>query len=213
MMDELELLKKDWQKKNDQLPKLSYDDIYKMILKKSSSIVKWIFYISIAEFLFWVLIGQIPMEESETDKNFLYTETLSWILEGFTYVVMLFFMVKFYLNYKQINNADSAKGLMQKILKTRKTVVNYVWASLSIAILSGIIITIEMLFYEPEFKSIKENIAAGDNPILIYALMALIIVVCLLLLGGALWLFYRLLYGILLKRLLLNYKELKKLEI
>ncbi|TKD57510.1 hypothetical protein [Flavobacterium sp. ASW18X] len=212
-MDELELLKKDWQKKSDQLPKLSYDEIYRMILKKSSSIVKWIFYISIAEFLFWILIGQLPLEESKTDKNFLYTETLAWVLEGITYAVMLFFMVKFYLNYKQINNTDSAKALMQKILKTRKTVVNYVWASMSIAILSGIIISLEMFFYEPEFKSIQENIAARDNPILIYVLMAVLIVVCLILLGGALWLFYRLIYGILLKRLLINYKELKKLEV
>ncbi|NJB34988.1 hypothetical protein [Croceivirga sp. JEA036] len=212
-MDELELLKKDWQKKSDQLPKLSYDEIYRMILKKSSSIVKWIFYISIAEFLFWILIGQLPLEESKTDKNFLYTETLAWVLEGITYSVMLFFMVKFYLNYKQINNTDSAKALMQKILKTRKTVVNYVWASMSIAMLSGIIISLEMFFYEPEFKSIQENIAARDNPILIYVLMAVLIVVCLILLGGALWLFYRLIYGILLKRLLINYKELKKLEV
>ena len=52
MMDELELLKKDWQKKEKDLPKLSYDDIYKMIWKKSSSFVKWIFYISIIEFVF-----------------------------------------------------------------------------------------------------------------------------------------------------------------
>ena len=44
-MDELELLKKDWQKENMTFPKLSYNDIYKMIIKKSSSIVKWIFII------------------------------------------------------------------------------------------------------------------------------------------------------------------------
>ena len=51
MVDELELLKKDWQKKDEYLPKLSYDEIYQMIWKKSSSIVKWIFYISIIEFV------------------------------------------------------------------------------------------------------------------------------------------------------------------
>jgi len=51
-MDELELLKKDWQKNDKEYPKLSYNDIYKMILKKSSSIVKWIFIISLLEFVF-----------------------------------------------------------------------------------------------------------------------------------------------------------------
>lgn len=32
-MDELEILKKDWKKEGKNFPKLSYDDIYKMILK------------------------------------------------------------------------------------------------------------------------------------------------------------------------------------
>ena len=37
-MDELELLKKDWQKEDSKYPKLTYNEIYKMILKKSSSV-------------------------------------------------------------------------------------------------------------------------------------------------------------------------------
>lgn len=49
-MDELELLKKDWQKRERMHPKLSYDEIYSMLWKKSSSIVKWIFIISVIEF-------------------------------------------------------------------------------------------------------------------------------------------------------------------
>ena len=51
MMDELELLKKDWQKKDANIPQLSYNDIYEMIWKKSSSIVKWILIISILDIL------------------------------------------------------------------------------------------------------------------------------------------------------------------
>ena len=37
-MDELELLKKDWKKKESSYPKLTYNEIYKLIHKKSSSI-------------------------------------------------------------------------------------------------------------------------------------------------------------------------------
>ena len=44
-MDELELLKKDWQRNSGDYPELSYDEIYKMSHAKSSSIVKWIFII------------------------------------------------------------------------------------------------------------------------------------------------------------------------
>ena len=47
-MKELDLLKKDWQK-NDAFEQVSEVDIYKMLHKKSSSIVKWIFIISILD--------------------------------------------------------------------------------------------------------------------------------------------------------------------
>ena len=67
MMDELELLKKDWQKQEQGLPKLSYDQIYNMIWKKSSSVVKWIFYVSIVEFLFWITISFIPLGSKGID--------------------------------------------------------------------------------------------------------------------------------------------------
>jgi hypothetical protein len=120
MMDELELLKKDWQKKEEHLPKLSFDEIYKMIWKKSSSIVKWIFYISIAEFLFWIVMSFIPLENDELTgvgaKTFQYIENA---IEIVGYIVIVYFIFKFYLNYKKINTTDSAKSLMRKIITTR----------------------------------------------------------------------------------------------
>ena len=50
-MDELELLKKDWKKNDAQFKQVSENEIYGMLHKSSSSIVKWIFIISIVEFL------------------------------------------------------------------------------------------------------------------------------------------------------------------
>ena len=52
-MKELDLLKKDWQKNSGSFQQISENEIYKMIHKKSSSIVKWILIISIVEVLFW----------------------------------------------------------------------------------------------------------------------------------------------------------------
>ena len=57
-MDELKRLKKDWQE-NLKFPKLSKDEIYKLLHKKSSSIVKRIFVFSLIEFGFWSLLGDI----------------------------------------------------------------------------------------------------------------------------------------------------------
>ena len=68
MIDELDLLKKDWQKREAHLPQLSYDQIHKMIWKKSSSIVKWILIISILEI---TLPNLIYLSPSFRENNFL----------------------------------------------------------------------------------------------------------------------------------------------
>ena len=54
-MKELDLLKKDWKKNANSFEQISETEIYKMIHKKSSSIVKWILIISILEILFWTV--------------------------------------------------------------------------------------------------------------------------------------------------------------
>ena len=56
-MDELELLKKDWDKSKKNYPNLSKEEIYNLISKRSSSIVKWIFIISVLEFSLWTLLS------------------------------------------------------------------------------------------------------------------------------------------------------------
>ena len=124
MMDELELLKKDWQKQEETLPKLSYDDIYKMIWKKSSSIVKWIFYISIAEFIFWIAMTLIPINSEDiTGPGAQFVKVSEWVLEITAFVIIIYFIYQFYQNYQKISVTDSARDLMKKIIKTRKTVM------------------------------------------------------------------------------------------
>ena len=54
-MDELELLKKDWKNNNEQFKQVSENEIYGMLQKSSSSIVKWIFIISILEIILWTM--------------------------------------------------------------------------------------------------------------------------------------------------------------
>jgi hypothetical protein len=54
-MKELDLLKKDWKKRS--FEQISELELYKMIHKKSSSIVKWILIISILEVLVWTMLG------------------------------------------------------------------------------------------------------------------------------------------------------------
>ncbi|WP_350287053.1 hypothetical protein [uncultured Croceitalea sp.] len=213
MMDELELLKKDWQKQEETLPKLSYDDIYKMIWKKSSSIVKWIFYISIAEFVFWIAMTLIPINSEDiTGSGAQFVKISEWVLEITAFIIIIYFIYQFYQNYQKISVTDSARDLMKKIIKTRKTVMRYVWFNLGLFALTMVVVLLEVLIFNPPTE-VMEKISSADSTLIAWLLLGLFFAVAIVFFGLLLWLFYRLLYGILLKRLNENHRELKKLEV
>lgn len=68
-MKELDLLKKDWKRNSDSFEQLSENDIYKMIHKKSSSVVKWIFIVSIIELGLGLLLGIALSFTKYDEKN------------------------------------------------------------------------------------------------------------------------------------------------
>ena len=210
-MDELELLKKDWQSGATEFRSYSDSDLYPMIHKKSSSIVKTLFYISIGELVFWLLASILPYVLSPTFREKLdesYENPLFIGISIFSYAVILLFIYLLFKSYKGISSTDSAKKLMESILRTRKIIKYYVVFNLSLFFLS---IPLSLYFeYQdnPEFH--QQIVEASTTQMLaFYAVSAVTAGIILLIL----WLFYRLIYGILLKRLNRNYKELKKLEV
>ncbi len=210
IMEELDLLKRDWQKK-DAFEQLSEAEIYKMSHMKSSSIVKWIFIISILEILLWTSIS-LFFNTDDYLKNTKFEE-LDVYFEGltvFNYVVVLVFIYLFYKNYVSISTTVSTKQLMKDILKTRKTVQCYVWYNLGMVVLSLIIGFFIAFTYNPEVIVLRDKIAS-DSKVMIITIGILILTIAVFL--GVFWLFYRLLYGILLKRLYRNYNELKKIDL
>lgn len=214
MLDELELLKKDWQKREAELPKLSYAQIYPMIKKKSSSIVKWIFYISIIEFVFWAGINIIfsgPETMEELKAMHIYQVVMA--LNIVNYAIILYFIYKFYINYKKISFTDSSKNLMKTILKVKRTVTQYVWFNLIIFTTYLIINMYGVLLYGPEGRKIVEAASQDGNTFTFWAMVIGISIIFIAAILFIIWLFYKLLYGILLKRLRQNYNELKRLEI
>jgi len=213
-MDELELLKKDWQKKEEHLPKLSFDEIYKMIWKKSSSIVKWIFYISIIEFVLWATLNLISYNRDhlQLEKKWHIYE-LSAVLNVVYYFVLAYFIYIFYQNYRQITVTDSSSKLMKSILKVKRTVTQYVWFNIAIFTFSFLMLLYGSLRYGEESEKILDAASNAGNETAFWVMFA---VICLIIIGAVLtliWLFYKLIYGILLKRLRENYKELQKLEV
>lgn len=213
-MDELDILKKDWKKDDNTFPKLSYNEIYKMILKKSSSIVKWIFIISLLEFAFWIGISLLlkgtsysgKMEELDMD-NILIPITI------ISYGVLIYFFYLFYKNYKNISATDNSKTLMENILKTRRTVKHYVIFNLVSLVIGTFVGAFYVLKHDANVIDKLQQASANGEIFKFYAGIFIVAVIILALAIAILLLFYWLIYGILLKRLNRNYKELKKLEV
>ncbi len=212
-MDELEFLKKDWKKQGADFPKLSYNEIYKLIHKKSSSIVKLIFIICIAEFLFWSLIAICIPESTFAIYEKFNLNTFLFIAQGLHYVVIFIFIYLFYKNYKTISVVDNTGSLMKNILKTRKTVNYYVYYNIILYILISIILN-TVMFSHPNI--LIENMMP-KNPTLdsdkFLTVMIVVQIFVLLAMCGLIWLYYRIIYGILLKKLNRNYKELESLDV
>ena len=211
-MDELDKLKKEWQSREQELPKISYNDIYKMLLKKSSSIVKWIFIISIAELLFWISLYLIIPEDNIELMHEMGIGKILYYSNIFHFTVFAIFIYFFYKNYQSIQVTDNTKMLMQNILKTRKTVRYFVYYNVGMFLLSSIVI--DTFFYANSGKLYKiMDFASQGIPKENFANMFIItqIIVGIVVIG-LLMLFYWLVYGILLKRLKSNYKELQKME-
>jgi hypothetical protein len=201
-MDQLDLLKKDWKKQEGNLPKISAEDISKLIHKKSSSIVKWIFIISVLEFVVPYLILYLTDYDESTMKGYkeLGLTNFMTIFYIFYYTVILYFIFRFYKNYKTISANSNAKILMQNIIRTRRVVKYYIWFNLSlIPILFGVIFY--KLFQSPQ---LIEQLPANTSIVMIWIVAFFLVAVFVLLF----WLFYQLIYGVLLKKLKKNYSEL-----
>ncbi|MDP3312230.1 hypothetical protein [Lutibacter sp.] len=211
-MDELELLKKDWQQRKQVYPNLSHTDIYNLLHKKSSSIVKWIFIIGIAEFIFWGVLNLFIPDRIFDIYDQLHLKKILSYSYIFHYTVSIVFLYLFYNNHKAIRVTDSTNNLMKNIIKTRKTVNFYVYYNIGLYVILSVVFNI-VLFSDvdlllqvmtPEKLNIDQS--KFFNMFLITQIIVLV-VMC-----GLLYLYYRIIYGILLRKLNKNYNELESLE-
>ncbi len=212
MTEELDLLKKAWKKDPHAYEQVTENQIYKMIHKRSSSIVKWILMISIAEFVLWSFISLLYVDENYLKTLEMYhIDTLFNVIAVINYIVVFFFIYIFYKNFKTISTTDTIRKLMNSIIKTRKTVQFYIWYNLTMFALIFIIVVISQITYDPNINSLVEN-AKDMNPQTFWIIIGLTYFAMFTITLGLFWLFYRLIYGFLMRRLHKNYEELKKID-
>ncbi|MGM0636489.1 MAG: hypothetical protein ACQESK_10530 [Bacteroidota bacterium] len=201
-MDELDFLKKDWKKQERNLPKYSKEKIYPMLLKKSTSLTKWIFVISIIEFLFWIGLDVLNhiMGYNDIIEEIKLT-TFFKIISTINYAIIIVFIALYFRNFKKIRVTESIRKLMKQIIVVRNTVKCYIWINIGIFVVTFIV---------ANYYTIN-NLTNLDeaNIWLLIAIMSGI----MLFMVAIIWLLYRVVYGILTRKLYKNYKALKQLEL
>ena len=210
---ELDNYKKIWKNQPEEKNKLSALEIYKMTQLKSNSIVKWILIIGLLEFVFWFAVNNLGTKNGALDP-FEKLNLINFIdnFNYFHYVVVVLFLLLFYRNFSSITTVDDTKNLMKNILLVRKTVKWYVYYNLINVVIFSVILNI-LIFNTPDGINILsgiENESFNQEHMRSVFIITQIVVIAVMIL--ILWLFYYLLYGILLKKLNKNYKELTKLN-
>ncbi len=209
-MDELEVLKKEWQTREQVFPKFTSKEIYPMLLKKSSSVVKWIFIISLAEIALWTTLYFLVPESSKKFQDGMGLNTFFLIANIVGYIIVFLFIYLFYRNYLKIQATNSIKELMSNILRTRKTVQYFVYYNIGMAAMLMFVTNLFYFYNKDKLYQIlqSDDLYSGIPPetfIQFNIIGGLIII-------GFLILFYWVIYGLLLRRLKKNYKQLKKIE-
>ncbi|MCH1418489.1 MAG: hypothetical protein L7U68_08105 [Flavobacteriaceae bacterium] len=205
-MKDLEDLKNKWAKQ-DFSQSYSKEEIKGFLQKKSTHSIKWIFYLSIVEF---VLYLSFPLLVPNYIKSFDYYKSLnlfefSIVTTMLGYVLLLYFMWHFFQNYKKISVANSIKDHLSAILNTRRAVNQYFYFNVAILIIFTIVVLVAALERDKNMIALQEE---NNSLIMIIFMIGILIAIILGLFG----LLYYFVYGRFLRPLKNNEKELLRIE-
>lgn len=216
---DIDSFKKTWQDQKVP-PKYSSAEIEAMLNKSSRNYVKYILWISIAEFLIFVCLNIYYTFVGDDSKNFMSFlgrlgvqdniklqadfAHLYFGLKIISLILTAFFVVKFYLNYRRIHVEANLKKLILQIIRFKKTVNLFILANVLLLIFFTAVFTVFI------FTVLAEQSIHLNNPTLIGFVTGLLVMTAISVL--LIWVYYRLVYGIILKRLGKNLSELQKID-
>lgn len=216
---DLDSFKKTWQEQPVQ-QKYDNNEILQMLNRKSRNYVKYIFWISVFEFLFFSVMGVFYLIQGEESNSFLkileklgaqktpevkHNFTIIYlILKVLSLLLTAYFVYKFYQNYRKIKIEENLKGFIIRIIKFKKTVNAFILISILLLIAFTSIFT-AFIFYALNSQSIELN-----NSTLTGFIIAIVLGTGLSVL--LIWLYYRVVYGIIMKKLDKNLQQLKEMD-
>lgn len=212
-------LKKNWQEQTIS-PKYGNSEILEMLNKKSRNYVKYIFWISLAEFLlffgitlYYVFLG----DDSQSFINILQrlgvekTEKLEadiahlyFILKIASLLMTAFFVVKFYINYRKIQVEANLKRFILQIIRFKKIVNAFIIANILLLVISIAVLT--KFIFE---AMASQNLQLNHSTFIGFLVgLGISMVLCVVLIWG----YYRIVYGIIIQKLSRNLEQLKEIE-
>lgn len=216
---DLDSFKKTWQEQPVQ-QKYGNHDILQMLNRKSRNYVKYIFWISAAEFLFFTLIGLFYIIQGNESNSFISIleklgirktsdmetdfDHIYLTLKILSLSVTAYFVYKFYQNYKDIKIEENLKKFILKIIEFRKTVNAFILINIALLIAFTSIFTV-FVFYIVNTQNIKitNSMITGFIAGIIISTVFTVLIV---------WLYYRVVYGIIIKKLGRNLKQLQEID-
>ena len=202
-MNKLDDLKEKWGQQTFNT-NYSKEELNRILQQKSSHSIRWIFYLSLLEFVLYlafpVLLPNYAAAFQYYKSLHLYSFSILTTLLG--YAVLIYFMWRFYQNYRQIKVSSSVSTHLQTILKTRRTVNVYFFTNLGIVLVFTVVVLMEAMKYDQNF------IALQNQPQGIIGLIVAVVVVLCIIIGFFAVLYY-LVYGRFLRTLKKNEEELK----
>ena len=216
---DIDSLKRTWQ---DQEIADGYDqnEIESMLNRKSRNYVKYILWISITEFVIFGLINFLALFSTNFQTDFtsildklqirnqneveFSLDRIYYWMKIFSLLITGVFVVIFYINYKKINVESNLKKFITHIIHFKKTVNLFIFSNIFLLILFIGSFTSFIVF------TINKQKIHVDNPTFwgLITGVAFSLLICIILI----LLYYKLAYGILLKRLSKNLTQLEQID-
>lgn len=215
----LDQYKKTWQEQPIE-QKYSNAEILKMLNKKSTNYIKYIVWISIFEFSFFLALTIYYLFNDEDVSNYLLMleklgiqnspqilsnfEHLYFAMKVLSLLVTGVFVVKFVLNFKRIKVESNLKKFILQIVKFKNTVNIFIVTNILLLVVFTAILSY-FVFHTLQAQNIDlpRDTSIG---LLVGLLLTTLFSVLLI------WCYYRIVYGIIMKRLGTHLKQLKEIE-
>lgn len=212
---DIDSLKQQWQTQKISNP-YSHSEILNLLNKKSRNYVKYILWVSVIEFL--IILGSHLLVDKHhsffkimENLDITVTDTLVQqynaiyiTMQVVSLLVTGFFIFKFYFGYKGIKIEENLKQFILKIIYFRKTVNLFIFINIVLFIIYVITLVGFVIGYS-SFQNIEIESARALRFIVALSIgIGLCITLALI--------YYRIVYGILVKRLGKNLKQLQEMD-